>query len=232
MGIKTLVRQPFASRLGQLDRVPADFLAAVRPNRRAQRLGQELGAEADAQDGQLTVDGLGDPVDLPKIDDETPTFMRRPPAETPADLEGADVVIIGSSYVAGTGDLLWSVDRGEWAAAAKRGFSAERIVGIGIDTTASTPLPVDRNGKPLAMLPAFKKNLAAHAWLWKDHTSHAEAAEITEGTGNSALRWMLSLRYQAILSSRRDAERASRSPSPSTSAAKTDWVKSAVVEMV
>ena len=27
---------------------------------------------------------------------------------------------------------------------------------------------------------AFRKNLAAHAWLWKDHTGHAEAAEITE----------------------------------------------------
>ncbi len=30
------------------------------------------------------------------------------------------------------------------------------------------------------MKPAFQKNLAAHAWLWKDHTSYAEAAEITE----------------------------------------------------
>ena len=62
----------------------------------------------------------GDPDDLPMIDEETPTFMRLPHAETPADLEGADVVIIGSTYVAGTGDLLWSVDRREWAAAARR----------------------------------------------------------------------------------------------------------------
>jgi len=62
----------------------------------------------------------GDPDSLPMIDEETPTFMRLPHAETPADLEGADVVIIGSSYVAGTGDLLWSVDRREWAAAAQR----------------------------------------------------------------------------------------------------------------
>ena len=30
------------------------------------------------------------------------------------------------------------------------------------------------------MKPAFRKNLAAQAWLWKDHTSIAEAAEITE----------------------------------------------------
>jgi len=62
----------------------------------------------------------GDPADLPMIDEETPTFMRLPHAETAADLEDADVVIIGSTYVAGTGDMLWSVDRREWAAAAKR----------------------------------------------------------------------------------------------------------------
>ncbi len=76
------------------------------------------------------------------------------------------------------------------AASANRGFSAERIVGIGIDTTGSTPLPVDRRGKPLAMLPEFKKNLAAHAWLWKDHTSHAEAAEITAKAARTKDRYL------------------------------------------
>jgi L-ribulokinase len=67
----------------------------------------------------------------------------------------------------------------------KRGFGPEGVVGIGIDTTGSTPIPVDRQGMPLAMQPRFRKNLAAHAWLWKDHTGHAEAAEITEKAGRS-----------------------------------------------
>jgi len=54
------------------------------------------------------------------------------------------------------------------------------IIGIGVDTTGSTPVPVDRNCVPLSLNPEVSKNPAAHAWLWKDHTSYAEAAEITE----------------------------------------------------
>jgi L-ribulokinase len=59
-------------------------------------------------------------------------------------------------------------------------FSRDRVIGIGVDTTGSTPLPVDANAQPLALDPTFKNNLAAYAWLWKDHTSAAEAAAITE----------------------------------------------------
>ncbi len=47
--------------------------------------------------------------------------------------------------------------------------------------------PGRRRGAALALKPEFKNNLAAHAWLWKDHTSHAEAAEIT-ATGPQAER--------------------------------------------
>ena len=68
-------------------------------------------------------------------------------------------------------------------AAAKKtnkAFNASGVVGIGIDTTGSTPLPVTQTGKPLGMLDEFKDNPNAQAWLWKDHTGHAEAAEITE----------------------------------------------------
>lgn len=60
-----------------------------------------------------------------------------------------------------------------------RRIPAEQIVGIGIDTTGSTPIPVDEHGQPLAFHRAFRKNLAAMAWLWKDHTGFAEAEAIT-----------------------------------------------------
>jgi L-ribulokinase len=62
---------------------------------------------------------------------------------------------------------------------AVRGFAPDQIIGIGVDTTGSTPLPVDRNGRPVAFDRRFAKNPAAMAWLWKDHTGVAEAGEIT-----------------------------------------------------
>ena len=79
-------------------------------------------------------------------------------------------------------DGLESVTRGalEQAKAKVAGFDPAQVVGIGIDTTGSTPIPVNQEGTPLGLLPEFKGNLNAMVWLWKDHTGHAEAAEITK----------------------------------------------------
>ncbi|MFT3991653.1 MAG: ribulokinase [Luteolibacter sp.] len=60
------------------------------------------------------------------------------------------------------------------------GFSADQIVGIGVDSTGSSPIPVDENNVPLASHEKWRNHLAAQCWLWKDHTSHEEAARITE----------------------------------------------------
>ena len=82
------------------------------------------------------------------------------------------------------GDYLVGLERsvrGALAAARKRrGFDPADVVGIGVDTTGSSPLPVDRNNRPLALDRRWRKNLAAQCWLWKDHTGWREAARITE----------------------------------------------------
>ena len=81
-----------------------------------------------------------------------------------------------ADYVAG---LEASVNGALAAAEKQTGFSRADVIGIGVDTTGSTPIPVDAKSRPLALDPRWKANLAAQAWLWKDHTGAEEAAAIT-----------------------------------------------------
>lgn len=66
------------------------------------------------------------------------------------------------------------------AARKTAGFKVEKIIGIGVDTTGSSPIPVDERNVPLALGRRWSRNLNAQCWLWKDHTSWQEARRITE----------------------------------------------------
>lgn len=54
------------------------------------------------------------------------------------------------------------------------------VKGISVDTTGSTPVAVNRNGKPLALCEGFEENPNAMFILWKDHSSISEAEEINK----------------------------------------------------
>lgn len=58
--------------------------------------------------------------------------------------------------------------------------AASAIKAISVDTTGSTPVAVNEQGLPLAMVPGFEQNPNAMFVLWKDHTSVKEAADINQ----------------------------------------------------
>lgn len=58
-------------------------------------------------------------------------------------------------------------------------ITSDSIIGIGIDSTGSSPMPIDITGCPLAFNDKFKDKPNAYVWLWKDHSSIDEAEEIS-----------------------------------------------------
>ena len=66
------------------------------------------------------------------------------------------------------------------AVLSKSGVNKTQVKAICVDTTGSSPMPVDENGLSLAMKPEFAENPNAMMVIWKGHTAIKEAAEINQ----------------------------------------------------
>jgi L-ribulokinase len=64
------------------------------------------------------------------------------------------------------------------AAVAQAGIDHRQVIGVGTDFTASTPLPVTRDGTPLCQLPGLDRRPHAYAKLWKHHAAQGQADRI------------------------------------------------------
>lgn len=70
------------------------------------------------------------------------------------------------------------------------GVSPDDVIGVGIDFTACTMLPVKKDGTPLCLLPEFRPR--PHAWvkLWKHHAAQPEADQINETARRLGEPWL------------------------------------------
>ncbi len=70
------------------------------------------------------------------------------------------------------------------------GVNSADVIGVGIDFTACTMLPVRKDGTPLCMLPEFREK--PHAWvkLWKHHAAQPEADKINETARKMGQTWL------------------------------------------
>jgi len=66
----------------------------------------------------------------------------------------------------------------------KANVSADDVIGIGIDFTACTVLPVKKDGTPLCFLDEYKNNPHAYVKLWKHHAAQDEANKLNEIAAN------------------------------------------------
>ena len=72
----------------------------------------------------------------------------------------------------------------------RAGTSPASVLGIGLDFTASTVLPVDEEGRPLCYREEFARDFEALCKLWKHHGAMWEADRITEVAKREGEEWL------------------------------------------
>ena len=76
------------------------------------------------------------------------------------------------------------------AAVAAAGIDPSAVIGIGTDFTASSPLPVARDGTPLCQLPGLAGRPHAYTKLWKHHAAQPQADRINALAAERGEPWL------------------------------------------
>lgn len=95
-------------------------------------------------------------------------------------LPGSDIALGYEWALQHPHDYLEVLERSIPAVLQQSGISPDDVIGLGIDFTACTMLPIDEQGEPLSNNPALKDN--PHSWikLWKHHAAQDEANKLNE----------------------------------------------------
>ncbi len=72
----------------------------------------------------------------------------------------------------------------------RNNIKPEQVVGIGIDFTACTMLPVDESGQPLCFKEEYKSNPYAYVKLWKHHAAQKQADRINQLANERKEKWI------------------------------------------
>ena len=81
----------------------------------------------------------------------------------------------------------------------KAGIGSEQIVGVGIDFTACTLIPMKKDGTPLCFLDEYKNEPHAYVKLWKHHAAQDEADKLNAIARERGEKWLA--RYGGKISS-------------------------------
>jgi L-ribulokinase len=87
-------------------------------------------------------------------------------------------------------DYIRTIQEAVPAVIRESGVNPADVIGVGIDFTACTMLPVKSDGTPLCALPEFRRQ--PHAWvkLWKHHAAQPEADRINEIARKTGQDWL------------------------------------------
>ncbi|WP_147534332.1 ribulokinase [Bacillus marasmi] len=110
-------------------------------------------------------------------------------------IPNSSIMIPKGSALQHPNDYIEVLEQGIPVAMSKAGIKPEQIIGLGIDVTSSTLIPVDETLKPLCLHKEWQDN--HHTWLklWKHHHTKSQTEKIYKLATQRKEKWMRRLGY-------------------------------------